>query len=184
VLTSQGIFSVDLISAARDIYKYTLIWKKNKPRGHLNAKKQPMRIHEDILVFYKKPPTYNPQMTRGHEPVHAYTQHSCNSNNYGKTKNMSGGGSRERYPTSIIEVPVVNNEDKTKMHPTQKPINLGRWLIRTFTNPGEVVLDNACGSGSFLAAATVEERKYIGMDVCEEYVKATKERLDGLCEIS
>lgn len=183
VLTGQGLFSVMLISEASDIYKYSLIWKKNKPRGHLNANKMPLRIHEDILIFCKGQATYNPQKTHGHDPINSYNKKGSNSTNYGETRDRSGGGSTERHPTSILEIPVVNNEDKYKMHPTQKPVELGSWLVKTYTNEGDVVLDNACGSGSFLVAAKINNRQYIGMDIEKKYVNYSKSRLDELCLI-
>lgn len=179
VLTGQGLFSAKLIMAAEDLYKYTLIWKKNKPRGFLNAKKQPLRAHEDILVFYNKQPTYNPQMTRGHEPVHAFTRHK-ESLCYGKAGMTSGGGSTERYPISVIDIPVVNNEDPEKIHQTQKPVELGSWLIKTFTNNDDIVLDNACGSGSFCLAAKVNNRKFIGIEKDPVMAQKARNRVVGL----
>lgn len=174
VLTSQGKFSAIHVMEAEDLYRYTLIWRKNKPRGFLNAKRQPLRAHEDILVFYKKQPTYNPQKTKGHSPVHSFTKHSSDGTNYGKTKlGVSGGGSTERYPTSVIDIPVVN---KPK-HPTQKPLALGEWLIRTYSNPGDLVLDNTAGSGTFLVAAAKTGRDFIGMELSEEYVELIVHRL-------
>ena len=164
VLTGQGLFSARLMLAAEDLYKYTLIWRKNKPRGHLNAKKQPLRNHEDVLVFYRKQPTYNPQMTRGHEPMHAATNRS-DSKNYGKTKvSTNNGGSTVRYPQSVLDFAVLNNDDPLRVHPTQKPVALAEYLIRTYTNEGDVVLDNACRSGALLAAAKRLGRQFVGME--------------------
>jgi len=178
-LTAQGLFSAKLVNAAEDIFRYSLVWKKNKPRGFLNANRQPMRVHEDILIFYKKQPTYNPQKTRGHPPVHSYTKHSSDGSNYGKTKlGFSGGGSTERYPTSILEIPVVN--ESALIHPTQKPILLGEWLIKSYTNEGDLVLDNACGSGSFLVAAKKLKRDYIGMENDGKYAAQAEKRLKAL----
>lgn len=173
-LTSSGLLTAKLILSAPDLYKYSLVWKKNKPRGFLNAKKQPLRAHEDVLIFYKKLGTYNPQKTTGHSPTHSFTKHSGDGSNYGATKlGISGGGSTERYPTSVIEIPVVN---KTS-HPTQKPVELGRWLIETYTNPGDLVLDNACGSGSFLVAAAQLNRQFLGIEINEDYFKIANARL-------
>lgn len=173
-LTSSGILSAELILSAPKLYKYSLIWKKNKPRGFLNAKKQPLRSHEDILIFYKKLGTYNPQKTTGHLPTHSYTKHTSDGSNYGATKQgISGGGSTERYPTSILEFPVENKP----LHPTQKPVSLGRWLIETYTNPGDLVLDNACGSGSFLVAAAQLNRNFLGMEIDPAYHKISTDRL-------
>lgn len=178
VLMGQGLFSAELILSARDLYKYSLIWRKNKPRGHLNAKKQPLRSHEDILVFYNKQPVYNPQKTTGHKPVGKYTKHSDNSLNYGKLKQgISGGGSTERYPTSVIDCSVVNNEDHDKFHPTQKPVELGEYLIKTYTNPGDLVLDNACGSAAFCVAAVRENRRFIGIEKDRTWCEKARTRI-------
>lgn len=178
ILTSYGLFSAQLILAAPDIYKYSLVWQKNKSSGFLNAKKQPLRNHEDILVFYKKQPTYNPQKTSGHKPVNSFTHH-VNSSNYGKTQiGWSGGGSTERYPTSIISIPVLNNDSPDKIHPTQKPVELGEYLIRTYSQAGDLVLDCACGAGSFLVAAKRLQRNYIGMEVEPIFFEHTKLRLE------
>jgi DNA modification methylase len=175
-LTGYGLFSAKLMLAGESIYKYSLVWKKNKVRGHLNAKKQPLRCHEDILIFYDKQPVYNPQKTTGHSPVHAFTSRTS-STNYGKSKEHSGGGSTERYPTSVVAIPVVNNDDPIHTHPTQKPVALGEYLIKTFTNEGAVVLDNACGSGSFLVAAKRLKRHYIGMEFDPFFSAISKKRL-------
>jgi site-specific DNA-methyltransferase (adenine-specific) len=175
-LTGQGLFTAKLIMSAPDIFRYTLIWKKNKPRGFLNANRQPLRIHEDIAIFYKAQPKYYPQKTSGHPPVHSFTKHSDNSSNYGKTKDkFSGGGSTQRFPTSIIPIPVVN-EIQT-LHPTQKPVALGEWLIKTYTDKNDIVLDNACGSGSFLVAAKNLDRRYIGIELDKDYFEIAEKRL-------
>lgn len=169
VLTGQGRFSARMILAAEDIYRYSLIWYKNKVTGHLNAKKQPMRAHEDVMVFYKRPPVYHPQMTSGHEPLH-YAHNKTSGTNYGKTKgSVSDSKTTLRYPTSVLSISVINNDDPAKMHPTQKPVELAAWLIRTYTNSGDIVLDNACGSGAFLVAAKQEGRHFIGMEADPRY---------------
>lgn len=165
-LTAQGAFGARLILAAERLYRYSLVWKKNKPRGFLNAKKQPLRIHEDVHVFYKQQPRYVPQKTTGHSPVHSYTKHTSDGTNYGSTKRgIKGGGSTERYPTSILEIPVVNNDDEIRVHPTQKPEALASWFIKSYTRPGGLVVDNACGSGAFLVAAKRLGRNYWGCDI-------------------
>lgn len=180
VLFAQGIFSARLILSAEDIFRYDFVWRKNKTRGHLNANKQPLRNHENILVFYKNQPTYNPQKSKGHKPVNSYTKNSDDpdGSNYGKTKSVSGGGSTERFPVSVLDFNVVNNEDPDKFHSTQKPVPLGIYLIKTFTNVGDTVLDNACGSGTFPLAAMLLNRNYIGMDISEEFVNKAKDRLN------
>lgn len=180
LLFGNGLFSARNICAAFDIYRYSIIWKKNKPRGFLNAKKQPLRIHEDINVFYKNQPIYNPQKTYGHKPVNSYTKRSSDGSNYGKTKlGYSGGGSTERYPVSIIEFSVVNNDTVKRVHSTQKPVELGSYLIKTYSNENCLILDNACGSGSFMVAAKKNNRRYIGIDIDADCVEKTKWRLEN-----
>lgn len=178
LLFGCGIFSATMILEAKDLYKYTLIWKKNKSTGFLNAKKQPLRIHEDIMVFYDKQPTYNPQKTTGHKPVNAYKKNATGTN-YGKTKGIGGGGSTERYPTTVLDFSIINNDDPEKVHPTQKPVKLGEYLIKTYSNEGDLVLDNSCGSGSFLVAAKNCNRRYIGIDNDTKYVELAKKRLEN-----
>jgi site-specific DNA-methyltransferase (adenine-specific) len=179
ILTGLGLFSATMIYEAQDIYKYSLVWKKNKPRGFLNAKIRPMSLHEDILVFSKGKQVYNPQKTKGHKPVNSYTKNTSDGSNYGDTqKGFSGGGSTERYPVSVIEIPVVNNDSKEKIHPTQKPVELGEYLIKTYSNPNDLVLDCAFGSGSFLIAAKKTNRYYIGIEIDKDMVNVAQERLN------
>lgn len=179
ILTGQGQFSAKMIMAAEDIYRYSLVWHKNKATGHLNAKKQPMRAHEDIMVFYKRSPVYHPQMTEGHEPLH-YARNTNSGTNYGKTKgSVSDSKTTLRYPTSVLSIPVINNDDPAKVHPTQKPIELAAWLIRTYTNPGDFVLDNVCGSGAFMVAAKQEGRHFIGMEADPGYAAYAQERINS-----
>ena len=166
-LTAQGVFGAELILAAPDLYRYSIVWKKNKPRGFLNVQRQPLRVHEDVLVYYKRQPSYSPQKTQGHPPAHGFTKHTSDGTNYGKTRLgvRSIGGQTDRYPTSILEIPVVNNDDKMKAHPTQKPEALAAWFIKTYTKPGDLVVDNACGSGAFLVAAKGLGRRFWGCDL-------------------
>lgn len=177
-ICSLGKFSAKLISTAEDIYKYSWIWLKNKPRGFLNANRQPLRIHEEILIFYKAQPKYHPQKTTGHAPVHSYTKHTNDGSNYGKTqRGYAGGGSTERFPTTVLRIPVVNNDDPIKTHSTQKPVELGEYLIKTYTDPADVVLDNFCGSGAFLVAAKKLHRHYIGMENDYKFYRFATDRL-------
>jgi len=180
ICTASGIFTGKLMMSAPDLFKYSLVWKKNKVTGWLNAKKMPMRAHEDILVFYKKLPKFNPQKTSGHKPVNSYTKNTSDGENYGATKlGIKGGGSTERYPTSIIEIPVVNNDNPNKKHSTEKPVELGEYLIKSYSDPGMTVLDPTCGSGAFLVAAKNLGRNWIGIELDSVIVKESKSRLDG-----
>lgn len=176
LFTAVEPFRSQLIASNPKLFKYDLIWVKNKVYGFLNAKKQPLRKHESILVFYKKQPTYNPQKTTGHKPVNGYTRHS-ESKNHGITKvGVSGGGQTDRYPTSILEFNMVNNDSKEKYHPAQKPVELFEYLIKTYTNEGDLVLDNCVGSGTTCLAAKNLNRNFIGFENDEKYHKIACER--------
>lgn len=136
-------------------------------------KKMPLKIHENILIFYKKPPVYNPQMREG-KP---YTAKSGKASlNYGKQHTVVTKSTGERYPIDIIKF----SRDKSKLHPTQKPVALLEYLIKTYTNEGEIVLDNCMGSGSTCVAAINTQRKYIGYELDEEYYTIAKDRIRTL----
>ena len=186
ILTSQGVFTAKLILSNEKDFKYKIVWIKSKSTNFLNAKKQPLRKHEDICVFYKQQPIYNPQMTTG-EAYDKGIRKDQYTGSYGdfKPKHVKSNGSR--YP-----VDVIGYEEKTKddfvyfktaesegkvYHPTQKPIELGRYLIKTFSNPGDVILDNACGSGSFLIAAILEKRNFIGIEKEEKHFEIANKRI-------
>ena len=179
VLFAQTPFDKILGNSNLKMLRYEWIWEKTTATGHLNAKKMPMKAHENILVFYKKLPVYNPQKTNGHKPTNSYTKHSDDGSNYGKTKiGISGGGNTDRYPRSVQ----VFKTDKQKcaLHPTQKPVALCEFLIRTYTNPGATILDNTMGSGT-VGVATLnvgEERKFIGIELDENYFNIAKKRIE------
>lgn len=163
------------------MYKYDWIWKKTQATGHLNANRQPLRTYENILVFYKKQPRYIPQKTQGHPPLHKYTKYIDTQNNteiYGKcNKELSGGGNTDRFPTNIITF--GSDKQKYKLHPTQKPVKLIEYLIKTYTNENETVLDNCMGSGSTAIACINTNRRFIGIELDEQYFNITKERING-----
>ena len=176
VLFAQTPFDKILGCSNIKMLRYEWIWEKTTATGHLNAKKMPMKAHENILVFYKKLPTYNPQKTTGHKPVHNYTKHQDDGSNYGKTKvGVSGGGSTERYPRSIQVF--KTDKQKAALHPTQKPVELLEYLIKTYTNENEVVLDNCMGSGSTGLACINTNRRFIGMEIEEKYFEIAKDRI-------
>lgn len=177
VLFGQGLFTARLILSNERFYRYSLVWDKTSASGFLNAKKMPLRAHEDIVVFYKKLPTYNPQKTTGHPRKVSTARHKRNSvktTNYGEHR-LTSYDSTERYPISILRFP--KDTQKSALHPTQKPVALLEYLIRTYSNEGDVVLDSCAGSGSTLLAAKNTNRSYIGIEVLEEYFKVIKERL-------
>ena len=179
VLTCVEPFRSKLIMSNLKMFRYDLIWEKNKSTGFLNAKKQPLRKHESIAVFYKKQPVFNPQKTTGHKPVNSYTKHTSDGNNYGKTKKgISGGGQTDRYPTSILKFNVVNNDNPDKIHSAQKPIELLEYLIRTYTNEGDLILDNAMGSGNTCIAARSLKRDYIGIEKYKDFFLDAQEKIE------
>lgn len=199
VLTSQGIFTAHLILSNEAWFKYKIVWIKSKSTNFLNAKKQPLRKHEDICVFYRQQPTYNPQMAAG-ESYDKGVRKDQFTGSYGDFKPRHVKSDGNRYPNDVVwyeEDPIDDfvyfktaESEGTVYHPTQKPVELGRYLIRTYTNPGDIVLDNACGSGSFLVAAAMEGRKYIGIEKNQDvmlhktkdtdYIKVCRDRLAAI----
>jgi site-specific DNA-methyltransferase (adenine-specific)/modification methylase len=178
VLTSQGLFTARLMLSNEAWFKYKLVWEKSKSTNFLNAKKQPLRKHEDICVFYKKPPTYNPQMRAG-KPYNKGVRKDQLSGSYGDFNPAHVQSEGARYPADVIYFKTAESEvERTVWHPTQKPVELGRYLIRTYTNEGDVVLDNAFGSGSFLVAAALEGRRFIGIEKNTESVQFKSEPAD------
>jgi len=177
-LTAAQPFSSELVMSNRDMFKYDLIWVKNKSSGFLNAKKMPLRQHESVLIFYDSQSVYNPQKTQGHKPANSFTQNTGCGSNYGRTtKGFSGGGWTDRHPASILNFNVVNNDSHLRIHPTQKPISLFEYLIKTYTNPGMLVLDNCSGSGTTCLAAKNTDRIFIGIEKEKEYYDAANKRL-------
>lgn len=162
-LTAVKPFSAMLMMSNPKLYRYDIIWRKNKATGHLNAKKMPLRSHEEILIFYKKLGTYNPQKTTGHKRKVSKAEHKVNckqTSNYGN-HGLTTYDSTERYPTSIWDIAVMNNDDPNKFHPTQKPVELFERIIKTYSNEGSVVLDNCSGAGTTAIACMNTNRNYI-----------------------
>ena len=187
VLTSQGIFTAKLMLSNEAWFKYKLVWEKSKPTNFLNAKKQPLRKHEDICVFYGKPPTYNPQMGVGLAYDKGIRKNQL-SGSYGDFQPAHVKSDGERYPTDVVYFKTAESEGKV-WHPTQKPVELARYFIRTFTQSGDLVLDNAFGSGSFLVAAALEGRYFCGIEKNQDvhlfkqnsidYLSVAKKRLQA-----
>lgn len=186
IFTASGVFTAKLILSNPKEYKYNYTWIKSKATNFLNAKKQPLRKHEDILVFYRKQPTYNPQMTSGSAYSKGIRKDQI-TGSYGDFRPVLVKSKGKRYPVDVLYFKTAEAEGKV-VHPTQKPVALGRYLIRTFSNPGDVVLDNTSGSGSFLVAALQEGRNFIGIEKNEnvalfkkqkvDYIKVTKSRIN------
>lgn len=183
VLTASQPFSSSLVNSQTSRFQCEWVWEKNKASGHLNVKRAPMRAHEVALVFAARQPTYNPQMTEGHAPANAVPRRGGDSPNYGAQK-PSGkyGGSTLRYPRSVLQFPVVNNDDPEKRHPTQKPVPLFEYLIRTYTNPGDTVLDNTMGSGTTGVAAANTGRAFIGIERDPTYFAIGQSRIRSAYE--
>jgi len=164
--------------------KYEWIWEKTQATGYFNAKKMPMKAHENILVFYNKTPKFYPQKTEGHKPVNTYTKKAdvCNKTEvYGKVKNdVSGGGETDRYPRSVQIF--ASDKQKTKLdgtiHPTQKPVLLLEMLIQSYTTEGETVLDNTFGSCTTGIACINTNRNFIGIENNKEYFNISLKRVE------
>ena len=178
ILFANGIFTAELMMSNKGMWRYNLIWEKTQPTGFLNAKKMPLRNHEDICVFYKKLPTYNPQMTTGHKRKVSKAEHKINCKNttdYGD-HGLTTYDSTERYPKSVWRF--AKDVQKSALHPTQKPVALIEELIKTYTNPGDVILDSCMGSGTTGVAAKNLGRRFIGIEKEQKYFEIAKERIN------
>ena len=156
-------FDKDMAATNRDHYRYDWIWEKPLATGHLNSALRPMQAHESVLVFYEKSPTYNPQKTTGHKPVNAvYTRRT--SGVYGDASNtQSARGQTDRFPRTVLQFAHISPAQKR--HPNEKPQELLRYLIRTYSNPGDLVLDPFAGSRSTGEAAVAEGRRAITVEM-------------------
>ena len=181
ILFSSQPFTTKLINSNIDNYGYELIWKKNVPTGMAQAKYRPMKYHENLQCFYMKGTTYNPIMKERvgkHKECYNY-DHYCGKNNHLDLKKI-----KKKYdpdfvqPSSILEFNVVPNRNG-KLHPTQKPVEILEWLIKTYTNEGDTVLDFTMGSGSCGVACKNLNRNFIGIELDENYYKIAKERIYG-----
>lgn len=178
VLTASQPFTSTLICSNLEWFKYAWVWNKVLPRGHLNAKKQPMRVHEDIAVFSRGSTLYIPQKSTGHKRKIArttYTKGGDGSQVYGKEQRDTFYDSDERYPTTLVTFSTA--DQRGKVHPTQKPVALMEYLIRTYTNPGDMVLDNTMGSGTTIVAAVNTGRNAIGIERDPDYFRIASERV-------
>lgn len=157
--------------------RYEWIWEKTTATGHLNAKKMPMKAHENILIFYDKLPTYNPQMTHGHERKVSTANHkrNCKQSDVYHEYGLTDYDSTDRYPRSVLRGPT--DKQKSALHPTQKPVWLCEQMVLTYTNPGEVVLDCCMGSASIGVACQNTGRDYIGIDVEPHWYDVAAKRL-------
>ena len=184
LLFGQDIFSAQLINSNLKMYKYKWFWKKDRPSGFLNAKKMPLKDVEEILVFYKKCPIYNPQFWEG-IPLHGmgtkYKEGNLGNNNYGKfashtNPSANREGDTKKYPRQVLEF----KRPHPPIFPTQKPIDLCEYLIKTYTNEGDLVLDNCMGSGSTGVACKNLNRRFIGIELNSETFNLAKDRIEGV----
>lgn len=160
-------------------FKYDWYWQKTTPTGFLNAKKQPLRNIETISVFYSKQPIYNPQKTHGHKRKVSLAKHkqNCKKAEEYNDYNLASYDSTERYPTQTLQF--KTDRQKSALHPTQKPVALLEYLIRTYTNEGETVLDFTMGSGSTGVACVNTNRNFIGIELDEGYFQIAKQRIEN-----
>lgn len=181
VLFGQGMFTAKLMVACPEMWRYNLVWNKTNVTGFLDANRRPLRCHEDIIVFSKAGyHTYNPQMQIVDWSLRNHNKRGGNHNRtnrcYGKLKDMPAVISNEKYPRSIITFQKSTASERD-YHPTQKPIDLIRYLIRTYSNSDDIILDNTMGSGTTFVAAIMENRRYIGIEKDEKYFEIAKKRI-------
>ena len=184
LLFGQDIFSAQLINSNLKMYKYKWFWKKDRPSGFLNAKKMPLKDVDEILVFYKKCPIYNPQFWEG-IPLHGmgtkYKEGNLGNNNYGKfashtNPSANREGDTKKCPRQVLEF----KRPHPPIFPTQKPVDLCEYLIKTYTNEGDLVLDNCMGSGSTGIACKNLNRRFIGIELNSETFNLAKDRIEGV----
>ena len=180
VLFGQGMFTAELMMSQPKLWRYNLIWEKDRPTGFLNAKRMPHRSHEDIAVFYRSLPTFNPQMIPclPSERIHprGNGQHAANNRHYGTYRDTESIVRDEKYPKSVIRIP-REHRCTGKTHPTQKPTALCDWLIRSYSNEGDVVLDSCMGSGTTGVSCAHLGRGFIGIEADDEFYATAIERI-------
>lgn len=162
-------FTSQLVVSAGKRFRYAMVWRKNRATGHLNARRMPMRAHEDVIVFGRPGAFYAPQMTTGHQPMnYAINERRASKGEtslYGSVRpTVSRAGATDRYPTTVLSFDVLGNDDPTRIHPTQKPVELLKWLVRSYSPSRGVVLDPTMGSGASGVAALEEGRDFIGIE--------------------
>lgn len=173
VLTAQTPFDKILGCSNIEMLKYEWIWQKSQGTGYLNAKKAPLKNHENILVFYKKMPKYNLQIIGSEKRIVKRNGKRSTTTNYGNHIELKLSEYNGKYPMTIIKF----NRDKDKLHPTQKPVALFEYLIKTYTNEGDIVLDNCMGSGTTAIACMNTNRNYIGFELDKGYYDIILERI-------
>ena len=177
VIFGQNTFTFKLGLSNEKMFRYTLTWEKTKAGGFLNANRMPLQAHEDILIFYKKLPTYNPQFDAG-KPYTKKAVTNGDGRNYGKFERAGSVSVNDgkRYPRSVLR---VSNDNHGSLHPTQKPVALMEYLIKTYTNEGETVLDFTMGSGTTGVACVNTNRSFIGIELDPDYFEIAKQRIEA-----
>lgn len=181
VLKPKGVFvcfgtfksALDWVLEAREFFRYDLVWNKCNPAGFLDANRKPLRVHEMILIFYREAPEFHPQFTKGQPYKKPENKQSTNYGNYDPQKSNNPTG--DRYPLSIVKIRTTPRTDC--FHPTQKPVELMEWLVKTYTSPGETVLDPFMGSGSTGVACIQTGRKFIGCELDPHFFDVAQNRL-------
>jgi site-specific DNA-methyltransferase (adenine-specific)/modification methylase len=180
VLFGQGMFTAELMMSNRAMWRYNLIWEKDRPTGFLNANRMPLRSHEDICMFYSELPVYNPQKiaclpSERNHPIGKGTHRDINQQ-YGKFNRVVDPIiSDDKFPRSVVKIRQEHKCDG-KSHPTQKPVALCEWLIKTYSNEGDTILDNCMGSGTTAVACINTNRHYIGFETDPEYYQYALDR--------
>lgn len=176
VLFSAQPFTSLLVASNIKHWRSEWIWEKGSATGFLNAKKQPLRAHENIQVFYRQQPTYNPQFTHGHERKSSKRK-TVNSECYGKALSLTEYDSTSRYPRTVQFF--SSDKQRGNYHPTQKPLALVRYLIETYSNPGEIVLDFTMGSGTAGIACYQSGRRFVGIEKDPDIFNIACKRLNA-----
>lgn len=177
VLFAGGMFTARLVASNPAMWRYNLVWVKTHPTGFLNANRMPLRAHEDICVFYRRLPTYHPQKTFGHTrktSLVAHRKDPVETLNY-REHGRRDYDSDERYPTSVLHF--AKDSQKNALHPTQKPVALLEYLVKTYSNEGDTVLDNTMGSGSTGVACKNTGRNFIGIEQDEHFFEIAQRRV-------
>lgn len=173
ITTASQPFTTTLISSNPDFFGYELVWRKSNPTGWLDANRKPLRAHENVLVFYRQQPTYNPQMRPG-APYRAKRRSGQPKQYNAAPCKESPDNTGTRYPISVLDFP---NPNADSLHPTQKPVALFEWLVRTYTNPDEVVLDPCMGSGTTGVACAQTGRRFVGIEMNPQFFGVAEERV-------
>lgn len=177
ILFSSGLFTYKLALSNEKLFRYELIWKKSKCGSPFTAKYMPMKKHENILVFGKPAAKYNPQLIDGEPYKRHYTLNKVNNMKYG-IKGVETDNKGTRHPSTILDFPQKWRR-QDQLHPTQKPVELMEWLINSYSNESDLILDNCCGCGTTCVAAVKTHRNYIGMEIEEKYYKIAVNRVEN-----